>query len=66
MVNQRDIADGKLCFVAFAGKGGEIHQSDIRLWPHLALAVKQLTFKPGAEQVDGFRHFICPLAAGFR
>lgn len=24
MVNQRDIADGKLRFIAFAGKGGEI------------------------------------------
>ena len=66
MVNQRDIADGKLGFVTLTGEGGEIDQSYIRLRPHLAFTVKQFAFKSGAEQVDGLRHFIRPLAAGFR
>ena len=51
MVNQRDIADGKLCFIAFAGEGGEIYQSDIRLWPHLPSRLNNSPSNPAQNRL---------------
>jgi hypothetical protein len=65
-IDQRNLGNGKLCVVAFACVGGEIHNCDIGFRPGSAGAIKHFTVSALAKHINSIGHFQQPCAANIR